>query len=402
MRGLWRHGLSRLSLRDISLIALASVVVLAVLLTAGLSLALGSESQVRSVRFGGDAQRTRVVIDMGRETRGRVLSDGSTGEVSVALADVDAGRGLTGNGSGLVRSYRLENGSGGARVNLALARGASIERRFLLPPGDGVAHYRYVIDLKATGAAEAPVATASAPRPRAEKPLIVIDAGHGGRDPGARGTDVWEKNITLAAARDLKAALERTGRYRVRLTRDADVYVVHGRRVQIARDAGADLFISLHADAGGDAALRGASVYTLSEQGAGRAVREFTANDDWQRDLRLPGRDASVDRILLDMTQRATQNRSAQFARVLLTHLEADSHPMLRQSHRAAGLAVLLAPDVPAILLEMGFITNPEDARLLTDERSRRRLMRTVAEGIDRYFREPSAPVRVAGSGANG
>ena len=302
-----------------------------------------------------------------------------------------------------MRGYDVSASGSSSRVRLDLARGAEIERRFLLPPGDGVQHYRYVIDLKATGAAAVtPVAAARRAPARAEKPLIVIDAGHGGRDPGAQGQHVQEKAVTLAAARELKTALERTGRYRVRLTRDGDVYVVHGRRVQIARDAGADLFISLHADAGSDPALRGASVYTLSEQGAGRAVREFTKGDDWQRDLRLPGRDPSVDRILLDMTQRATQNRSAQFARVLLTHIEGDNHPLLRRSHRDAGLAVLLAPDVPAVLLEMGFITNPEDERVLTDERARRRLMRSVADGIDRYFREPAAPVMVAGEVAEG
>ena len=110
------------------------------------------------------------------------------------------------------------------------------------------------------------------------------------------------------------------------LTRETDTYVDLYRRVRIARQADADLFISLHADAGADPATRGASVYTLSEQGATRAVREVTRSDDWHRDLHLPGRDPSVDRILLDMTQRATQNRSAQFARVLLTHLEAADH----------------------------------------------------------------------------
>jgi N-acetylmuramoyl-L-alanine amidase len=353
--------------------------------------------------FGGDAQRTRVVLDLGKTTRGQVIEDGTTGRVIVALSDVAPGRGLDGNGSGLVRGYEVTSAGTSSRIRLDLARGAEIERRFLLPPGDGVQHYRYVIDLKATGAAAvAPNAPPRREQARKEKPLIVIDAGHGGRDPGAQGVHAQEKAVTLAAARELKAAIERTGRYRVRLTRDSDVYVIHGRRVQIARDAGADLFISLHADAGTDPALRGASVYTLSEQGAGRAVREYTRGSDWQRDLRLPGRDPSVDRILLDMTQRATQNRSAQFARVLLTHLEGDSHPLLRRSHRDAGLAVLLAPDVPAILLEMGFITNPQDEQVLTDERARRRLMRSVAEGIDRYFREPSAPVMVAGEVAGG
>jgi N-acetylmuramoyl-L-alanine amidase len=197
----------------------------------------------------------------------------------------------------------------------------------------------------------------------------------------------------------LKAELEGTGRYRVMLTRQNDSYVDLYRRVRIARTADADLFISLHADAGTDPATRGASVYTLSEQGASRAVREVTRGDNWHRDLHLPGRDPSVDRILLDMTQRATQNRSAQFARVLLTHMEAADQPLLRRSHRDAGLAVLLAPDVPAVLLEMGFITNPDDERALGDPVRRRRLMRAVSEGIDRYFREPSAPLQMASTG---
>jgi N-acetylmuramoyl-L-alanine amidase len=216
---------------------------------------------------------------------------------------------------------------------------------------------------------------------------------------GASGAESRESAITLAAALDLKRELESTGRYRVRLTRDSDSYVALYRRVAIARQADADLFISLHADAGADPATRGASVYTLSEQGAGRAVREFTRSENWHRSLNLPGRDPSVDRILLDMTQRATQNRSAQLARTLLGELEGVDHPMLRRSHRDAGLAVLLAPDVPAVLLEMGFITNPEDERLLNDSRARRRLMRAVADGIDRYFREPSGTLQMASVG---
>lgn len=399
----WRSGPWSWSARDRALLALALIVFLTAALFAARALASGASGDVLRIRFGGDAQRTRVVVDLDSAARGTVIESGAGGRVIVSLAGVAPGRGLSGDGSGLVRGYRVASSGGNSRVEMNLASGAEIERRFLLPPGDGISHYRYVIDLKSTGRAAARPA-APAPRrapPRAEKPLIVIDAGHGGRDPGAQGANNNEKDLTLAAARDLKAELERTGRYRVRLTRDSDVYVIHGRRVQIARDAGADLFISLHADAGSDPALRGASVYTLSEQGAGRAVREFTRNGDWQRDLRLPGRDPSVDRILLDMTQRATQNRSAQFARVLLSHLEAAERPLLRRSHRDAGLAVLLAPDVPAVLLEMGFITNPEDERVLGDDRQRRRMMRTVAQGIDRYFREPGAPMVMAGGGSN-
>lgn len=380
--------------------ALAFVVICMVGLSATRGFAWGAQGDVLAVRFGADGDRTRVVIDLDKTAQGRVIDAGGEGRVVLALSGVAPGRGLNGGGSGLVRSYEVTSSGGSSRVQLELARGSEIERRFLLPPGDGVSHYRYVVDLKATGAAvrasTTPAPRASAPPRRAERPLIVIDAGHGGNDPGASGASAQEKQVTLAAALALKAELEKNGRYRVRLTRTDDRYVDLYRRVSIARQADADLFISLHADAGADPALRGASVYTLSEQGAGRAVREFTRGDNWHRELHLPGRDPSVDRILLDMTQRATQNRSAQFARVLLTHLEGSDHPLLRRSHRDAGLAVLLAPDVPAVLLEMGFITNPEDERLLTDERARRRLMKSVADGIDRYFREPSSPMMAA------
>ena len=403
------HGLSRFRLSNFSVrqrvIAVAGLLVFAVaLLASGRGLASGSMGEILRVRFGGDAERTRVVIDLDRTSRGQVIQSGDDGRVVLSLAGVSPPQRRNGTGQGLVRDFRVAGAGAASRIELDLATSAEIERRFLLPPGDGVAHYRYVLDLKATGRAptrQAP-ARAAAPRP-VEKPLIVIDPGHGGRDPGASGDHSRESAITLAAAQALKQELERTGRYRVRLTRDGDSYVALNRRVAIARQADADLFISLHADAGADPATRGASVYTLSEQGAGRAVREFTRSEDWQRSLNLPGRDASVDRILLDMTQRATQNRSARLARTLLGELEGADHPLLRRSHRDAGLAVLLAPDVPAVLLEMGFITNPEDERLLNDARARRRMMQAVAEGIDRYFREPSAgELQMASAGGTG
>ncbi|MGA0544221.1 N-acetylmuramoyl-L-alanine amidase family protein [Brevundimonas sp. VNH65] len=384
--------------------AAAFVVICLALFLGGRGIAGGASGDVLGVRFGGDAERTRVVLDLGVSARGAVVEAGDAGRVVLNLSGVAPGRGVTGDGSGLVNAYRISAAAGASRVQLELAKAVEIERRFLLPPGDGVANYRYVVDLKArAGAGPAPTTprpaavpnvrpaaeTRSAPRAsaRRDKPLIVIDAGHGGRDPGAMGASNRESALTLAAAQTLKAELERTGRYRVLLTRTNDTYVDLYQRVRIARRADADLFISLHADAGADPATRGASVYTLSEQGASRAVREVTRGDDWHRDLHLPGRDPSVDRILLDLTQRATQNRSAQFARTLLSGLESAEHPMLRRSHRDAGLAVLLAPDVPAVLLEMGFITNPDDERLLADERRRRRMMRSVADSIDRYFR---------------
>jgi len=400
MNGPLRFNLAEWGRRQWAMTALALVAFLLVALAGTRGLASGAQGEVLRIRFGGDGERTRVVIDLNREAAGAVIEPGDSGRVVLSLRGVGAGRGLTGQGLGLVRDWRVTGGFG-ARVELALATGAVIERRFLLPPGDGVRHFRYVVDLKSTGQAATP--QPRAPRrnqPPAERPLIVIDAGHGGHDPGASGARAREAQVTLAAARALKAELERTGRYRVRLTRDADSYIALNRRVQIARAAEADLFISLHADAHADPVTRGASVYTLSEQGAGRARRALMGQENWRRELNLPGRDASVDRILLDMTQRATQNASARLARTLLTEIEGAEHPLLRRSHRDAGFAVLLAPDVPAVLLEMGYITNAEDERLLTDERGRRRLMRAVAKGIEGFFadRAPSGGLQMAGA----
>lgn len=390
------------------MIVAAAVVFAVAVLAAGAGLALGAQGDVLRVRFGGDAERTRIVVDMERTARGQIRESGEQGRVVLSLSGVSAGQGASGRGLGLVRAYEMRGAGAGAELRLDLAGGAEVERRFLLPPGDGVAHYRYVIDLKATDAVVAARAERNPPRQaaaaptRRERPLIVIDAGHGGHDPGTLGGRVNESAVTLQAARALKDELERIGGYRVMLTRDADVYVTRPRRVAMAREAGADLFISLHADSGADQTTRGASIYTLSEQGATRAVRQVTRQDDWHAELSLPGRDPSVDRILLDMTQRATQNRSAQAARILLTHLEASGHPMLNRSHRDANFEVLLAPDVPALLLEMGFMTNPDDEQLLTDQRGRTRLMRAVAQGIDRYFDQPRDGLVVAGTGQAG
>ena len=214
---------------------------------------------------------------------------------------------------------------------------------------------------------------------------MVIDAGHGGRDSGAQGARGFEKDVNLAAALTLAEHLGKTGRYKVVLTRNSDVYVPLETRVRIAQRAGADLFISLHSDSGPQTDLSGASVYTLSDKATGRAA-QFVSQDDWFMKASLTG-DQGVRDILFDLTQRATRNRSAVFARTLVSHIEGKA-PLLRHSHRDAGLMVLLAPDVPAVLLEMGFVNNPVDEARLRDPASRARLMRAVVGAIDTHFGE--------------
>ncbi len=367
------------------------------LTTAGVAVATAqgpaAPAGVQKVRFGGDRTETRVVIDLDRAAAGKLISDGMSDQrLVMALPSVIVSGDLQGTGQGLVKRWIIDEAAGGARLRLDLAGKAEVRRRFLLPPGDGATAYRYVIDLKAVdGAAPAPQAPrlslASLPvkaAPLRLKKVIVIDAGHGGKDPGSLGANVYEKDVTLAAAKALKERLERTGRFQVVLTRETDTFIPLEGRVQIARRADADLFISLHADSGPDVSTRGASVYTVSDKGAER-VGLVLDKDDWLMKANMPGRDRAVSQILLDLSQRATKNRSAAFAQLLLTNVGEET-PLLRRSHRDAGFIVLLAPDVPAVLLEMGFITNPDDEAFLTTKSSRGRLVNAVADSIEAYF----------------
>lgn len=363
--------------------------------------AAATAADVLKVRLGGDKYETRLVLDVNQKVSGKLVSDGAAdGKVVVSLADVDVPTAMSGAGQGLVKAWSVSDTGSSAKVTIELAADAVVRRRFLLPPGDGVTNYRYVIDLKSTTEApkaklikapapvQPPVTVVKAVTPSKRVIVIVIDAGHGGKDPGARGASVHEKDVTLAAARALKARLEKSGRYKVVLTRDSDVFIPLESRVKVARRADADLFISLHADAGPDEKTRGLSVYTLSEKGAGRASRVM-GKEDWLANASYAKANPAVNQILMDLTQRATKNRSAQFAEVLLEHVH-DEVPLLRRSHRDAGFVVLLAPDVPAILLEMGFITNADDESVLASPAGRNRLMDAVGDSIDAYFGKPT------------
>ena len=344
------------------------------------------------VRLGGDASQTRIVVDLDHAASGRVVADGAGDRRVIILLGGASTTGAQCAGAGLVKAWVADQAGGGARLRIDLAADARIKRRFLLPPADGVDHYRYVVDLAPLDAGAASLAKPAAPAARLRAPLplkkvVVIDAGHGGHDPGAHGAMGLEKDLNLATAQALKSRLEATGRYKVVMTRDADVYVPLEDRVRVAQRSDADLFISLHSDSGPDPALRGASVYTLSDKAFARASR-FVKADDWFMKASLSS-DPGVSDILFDLTQRATKNRSATFAEDLVGKLDGQA-PLLRRSHRSAGFMVLLAPDVPAVLLEMGFISNPADEQRLRDPEQRARMVEAVAASIDDYFAQSS------------
>ncbi|HEV2532855.1 N-acetylmuramoyl-L-alanine amidase [Phenylobacterium sp.] len=384
--------------------ALACAIAAAGLAAVAASHAATASGGILKVRIGGDTAQTRIVIDLDHATTGKLVADGAAdGRAVLLLGDVSAAEGQQGVAQGLVKRWAVDQSGGAARLQMDLARDSKIKRRFLLPPADGVDHYRYVVDVApvapgdprgavklARAAAAAPIALrtnflpAKAPM-LSMKRTVVIDAGHGGHDPGAHGAELFEKDINLAAALALKARLERTGRYRVVLTREADVYIPLADRVRIAQRSGADLFISLHSDSGPTPDLHGASVYTLSDKAAMRATK-FVSREDWFMKASLTG-DRGVRDILFDLTQRATKNRSAAFAEALVGHIDGRA-ALLRRSHRDAGFEVLLAPEVPAVLLEMGFVSNPADEAMLRDPTRRGRLMNAVGDSIDDYFAE--------------
>jgi len=219
------------------------------------------------------------------------------------------------------------------------------------------------------------------------KKIIVIDPGHGGYDPGALGKGgTKEKSVTLRAAKELKKQLEKTGRYSVVLTRDNDVFVELDERVRRARRAKADLFISLHADSAGKSTTRGASVYTIADHARKRSTR-LVNSQNWILDVDLNSTPKDVDDILVDLAQRKTFSQSSAFADILVPEL-AKVTDVLGNTHRRAGLFVLLAPDVPAVLIEMGFLSNNKDEKLLNSAADRRRKMGAIATSIDRYFAE--------------
>ena len=196
--------------------------------------------------------------------------------------------------------------------------------------------------------------------------VIVIDAGHGGHDPGAIGySGVYEKTITLAAAKELKRQLDKEGKYNVFLTRSTDIFIPLRQRFQIARKHNADLFLSIHADSAKNRQARGLSVYTLSETASDKeaeALAERENKADVISGLNMVEQSKEVSDVLISLAQRETRNRSSEFARCIEIEMKKSIH-LISDTHRFAGFAVLKAPDVPSVLLEMGYLSNKEEER---------------------------------------
>ena len=381
-------------------------------LSGGLAADSRAASTVSDIRIGIHSDNLRVVLEADAKLPVSAFELASPYRIVIDLPDVtwrvDPAQGE--QATGFIGGYRFgQFVPGKSRLVFDLKRAGLVEKAFHIPPVGG-RPWRIVIDIKpVSGAVFAdraakptpdPVSGARAavfvppPRPKPEgaqrKRVVMLDPGHGGIDPGAlsRGRRHREKDITLAMARQLRDILIRRGRYHVVLTRDRDIFVRLRERIAMARAAGADVFISLHADSIRNRKVRGASVYTLSEKASDREAADLAAKEnksDLIAGVDLTGESAEVTNILIDLAQRETMNHSAEFARILVREMRRNTK-FLRRSHRFAGFAVLKAPDVPSVLVEMGYLSNSNDVRQLTSVSYRAGLAAAIADGVDAYF----------------
>ena len=400
-----------------ALVAVApSWVAALVLLTApaglvDLSAHAGTKATIaKDARLAGDRERTRFIADLSKKVDVHVFALGNPYRVIVDAADVSFQMppGLGKEQRGLVSAYRYGLfAPGKSRIVIDVNGPFLIDKSFVLEARDDQPA-RLVIDLVPTdeatflaklreakqGSAEAaPVPLPPAPsHPIDAKPIVVLDPGHGGVDPGANSANgVSEKDIVLLFAQRLKEKLTATGRYEIHLTRDDDTFLPLKERVAFAQKKGAGLFLSIHADyfpAKIDDA-RGATVYTLSEQASDEEARALAAKENFSdaiAGVELPeDSDEVVANILIDLAQRETQNRSLIFARSIVGELAAKG-TLHTKRLRYAGFRVLKAPDVPSVLLELGFLSNAEDEKQLISAAWRDRMTDSVTAAIDGYF----------------
>jgi N-acetylmuramoyl-L-alanine amidase len=225
----------------------------------------------------------------------------------------------------------------------------------------------------------------------AEKPIIVIDAGHGGKDPGAIGVfaRTKEKNITLAFAKELAKNLAKEKKYRIFLTRDNDYFIPLGKRVQRSRHKKADLFISLHANSGNDKSVSGFSIYTLSEKSSDKQA-ELLAQKENQADIingiDFSGASREITKTLIDLSQRESKNSSADFANLVINQMKETGVEVLQNTHRFAGFMVLTAPDMASTLIELGYLSNRREEAMLNDISYRKLIVKNIVNSINLYF----------------
>jgi N-acetylmuramoyl-L-alanine amidase len=377
---------------------------------------VGKRITAIDARVAGDAKRTRLVVDLNGEVEVAAFTLADPYRVVLDLPDVGfnmpAAAGA--KGRGLVSAFRYGVfAPGKARIVIDTTGPVAIDRTFMVDPHDAQPA-RLVVDLvptdretfirnaavKTKPAAQQTIASVQEkPTPKSGPPVIVIDPGHGGIDSGAIAPGgAEEKEVVLAVAKKLAEKLERTRRFRVVMTRYDDTFVPLNERVQIARMNDAALFISVHADSisrkEGEAS--GATIYTVSDKASDAEAARLADKEnraDAIAGLDLSTKSVDVAGILFDLAHRETRNFSGVFARTLVGRMKAAT-PLHRSPLKSAGFVVLRAPDVPSVLLELGFLSNKEDVKLLTSAAWRDRITDAITDAVQNFFQSRFADAR--------
>lgn len=382
-----------------------------------------SAIQAIDARLAGDDKRTRLVVDLTGEVPldAFVLDEPDRVVIDLPRMEFKLDGKLGQSGRGLIARWRFGLLSAQrSRIVIDAAGPVAIDKAFVLPAVDSQPA-RLVLDLVPTTRA---AFKADAAKPRAEglalaalapetsttlkkgdrrvapiapvarektRPVIVIDAGHGGIDPGtwSRFSNMVEKEVTLDVAKLLRDKLVKSGRYDVVMTRTEDVFIPLADRVRVAREASADLLISVHADAENVSSVRGATVYTLSDDASDQRAAELADKENRADALAglatTPTSDAVSD-ILIDLTRRETDRFSHDFATGLVSRLTSAGKAIRSNPHRSAGFRVLKAHDVPSILLELGFLSNREDESRMRSPEWRNAMTDVMTQSIEAYF----------------
>jgi N-acetylmuramoyl-L-alanine amidase len=371
-------------------------------------------------RLAGDDKETRLVLDLTRKLDIRTFTLANPYRVIVDLPQTvfQLPPQVGDRGRGLVKAFRYGLVmAGGSRIVVDVTKPVRIEKAFVLDPKDGQPA-RLVLDLVATDRAaflrdmalqskSEPVADSRKPAPLPPqatadpRPLVVIDPGHGGPDTGAKVGDgeIMEKDVVLDFSKTLRDRLEATGKYRVALTRSDDTFIPLAERVKFARQRQAALFISIHADSlpkeDGDA--QGATIYTLSDKPSdseAAKLAEAENRSDIVAGIDLSREPGEVADILVDLAQRETKGFSQHFAKTLVGEMR-QAMRLHKKPLKSASFVVLKAPDVPSVLVELGYMTNKQDLKLLTSESWRGKAAQSIVQAVDGFFR-----TRLAGTAA--
>ncbi len=368
--------------------------------------------RVDGARLWSSPNKLQVVFDLSSPLKYELFRLGKPERVVIDLSNAKAGVFRPGikSSNGWLKGIRTApRKGGGLRIVLDLSR--PLETNGYLMRPSGKYGHRLAVDLiargkvqggkssatrKITASRPAPVRTKVASRPRGRDIVVAIDAGHGGGDPGAIGQGkTREKDVVLAIARELKGLVDKQSGMRAVLIRDGDYYIGLRKRIQKAREHKADLFISIHADSFKNRQARGSSVYTLSLKGASSEAARWLAEKENAADLiggvSLGNKDDQLVRVLLDLSQTATIEASTKVAAKILQRLGKVNR--LHKSHvEQAGFAVLKSPDIPSVLVETAFISNPEEERKLKNRTHQKKLAQAILRGVRAYFEKYPPP----------